>query len=93
MLLNGVQRALNNDLDDLHQAEGAVVASADDAMDRTERAISTGRALMLVIGILGVVVAVVTIIRLTTIGIRSVALEVWIRRMGEALRVAPCSHQ
>ena len=79
---NGVQRALNNDLDDLHQAEGAAAASADDAMDRTEGAISTGRTLMLAIGILGVVVAVVTIIRLTTIGIRSVALEVWIRRMG-----------
>ena len=78
---HGVQDALHDDLDVLRHAEGTVVVT-DDTVARTEQAISIGRTLLLVVGVISVLVALLTMLRLITIGLRSVALEVWIRRMG-----------
>ena len=78
----GVQDALQEDLNELRQSGDAAGASDVDAMAATEDAISTGRIMLLAIGILSVLVAVLSMLRLITIGLRSVALEVWIRRMG-----------
>ena len=71
----------NTGLDVLRHAEGTVVVT-DDTVARTEQAISIGRTLLLVVGVISVLVALLTMLRLITIGLRSVALEVWIRRMG-----------
>ena len=78
---HGVHDALHDDLDVLRHAEGTVVVT-DDTVARTEQAISIGRNLLLVVGVISVLVALLTMLRLITIGLRSVALEVWIRRMG-----------
>ena len=80
--LNDVRYALSNDLGDLRQSAGNAAALANDAMDGTKQAISAGQTLLLVLGILSVVMALLTAIKLIAVGIRSVALEVWIRRMG-----------
>ena len=78
---HGVEDALEEDLDALSHSEGTAEVKGD-AFAETERAISTGQTLLLVIGILSILVAALTMIRLITIGLRSVALELWIRRMG-----------
>ena len=80
---NRVQGSLVSDLEDLRQSEEAAAASAGESMEETERAISTGRALLLIIGLLTIAAVLFTTYKLFTVGIRSVALEVWIRRMGE----------
>ena len=76
-----VEDALEEDLDALSHSEGTAEVEGE-AFAETERAISTGQTLLLVIGILSILVAALTMIRLITIGLRSVALELWIRRMG-----------
>ena len=78
---HGVEEALHHDLDELRHA-GGTVAVTGDPVAGTERAISSGQTLLLGLGILSVIVAALTALRLITIGLRSVALEVWIRRMG-----------
>ena len=79
---NNVHDALSADLEDLRQSESAADVSTGETMDRTTQAVSTGQTQLLVIGIAAVVLAVLTAVRLIAVGIRSVALELWIRRMG-----------
>ena len=76
-----VQDTLQDDLDALGDYEGTP-AVEDDGVDATKQAISRGRALVLAVGVLNVIVTILIALRLITIGLRSVALEVWIRRMG-----------
>ena len=80
--LNDIRDALSNDLSDLRQSGKIADALANDAMAGAKQAISAGQTLLLVLGILSVVIALLTAIKLVAVGIRSVALEVWIRRMG-----------
>ena len=79
--LNGAEDALRSDLDGLRQSRDATV-SVNEAMAETMRAISGARTLSLVLGLAGVALALFLAYRLITVGLRSVALEVWIRRMG-----------
>ncbi|MCY3802105.1 MAG: ATP-binding protein [Chloroflexi bacterium] len=79
--LGDLQDTLANDLSSLRQS-GETAAVVNDAMDRTGQAISAVQTLLLVLGILAVVFAVLTAVRSITVGLRAVALEVWIRRMG-----------
>ena len=44
---------------------------------------ATWRNILLVVGILATIVGILTIIRALTTGVRAVAMEVWIRRMGQ----------
>ena len=57
-------------------------ASAAGAMDEAAQAISTGRTRLLIVGAISVALLIFTTFILIRIGIRSVALEVWISRMG-----------
>ena len=79
--LNGVEGALRSDMDGLPQSQEAAI-SVDEAMAETIRAISGARTLSLVLGLVGVAMILFLGYRLITVGLRSVALEVWIRRMG-----------
>ena len=76
-----VQDTLQDDLDALGDYEGTPTVE-DDGVGATKQAISRGRALVLAVGVLNVIVTILIALRLITIGLRSVALEVWIRRMG-----------
>lgn len=76
-----IQDTLQDDLDALGDYE-ATPTVEDDGVGGTMQAISRWRALALAVGILNVLVAILIALRLITIGLRSVALEVWIRRMG-----------
>ena len=76
-----IQDTLQDELDALSDYE-AIPAVEDDGVGGTRQAISRWRALALAVGILNVLVAILIALRLITIGLRSVALEVWIRRMG-----------
>ena len=59
-----------------------VSASAAGATAEAAQAISTGRTRLLIVGAISVALLIFTTFILIRIGIRSVALEVWIRRMG-----------
>ena len=59
-----------------------VSASTDGATAEAAQAIATGRTRLLIVGAFSVVLLLFTTFILIRIGIRSVALEVWIRRMG-----------
>ena len=48
-----------------------------------EAGLSTWRNVLLAVGILATVVGVLTIVRALTTGVLAVAMEVWIRRMGQ----------
>ena len=77
---NSVQDTVRSDLADLRQYAGEALPA--DAMHRTAQAIATGRIQLLIIGIATATFAVFTVFLLITVGLRSIALEVWIRRMG-----------
>ena len=78
---NRVQDSLKSDLVELRQSENGS-DSANVEIEATTQAISAGRTWLLTIGILSVALAGFAAFRLITVGLRSVALEVWIRRMG-----------
>ena len=78
----GVSDSMATDLDALRQSSGGAVP-AGYAMEGAERAISTGRALLIGMGIVSFLLAALTCVVLIRLGIRSVALELWIRRMGQ----------
>ena len=59
-----------------------VSASAAGATAEAAQAVSTGRTRLLIVGAISVALLLFTTFVLIRIGIRSVALEVWIRRMG-----------
>lgn len=80
---NSVQHSLDEGLDVLQQTDVAAGVSATEAMADTEQAISVGRTQLLVVGTLTLAVILWTMYRLVLVGIRAVALEVWIRRMGQ----------
>ena len=77
---SSVQGAVQSDLAELLQYTGT--AATDDTMHRTAQAIATGRSQLLIIGVATTFFAVFTTFQLITVGRRSIALEVWIRRMG-----------
>lgn len=79
--LGDLEDTLANDLSSLRQS-GEAAAVVNDAMDRTGQTISAVRTPLLVLGILTIVFAVLTAVRSITVGLRAVALEIWIRRMG-----------
>lgn len=79
----GVEEALRNDLDEQRQEETGIAAVAIDSLERTQQAISNGRTQLLAIGILCAAAILFVAFRSITVGLRAVALEVWIRRMGE----------
>ncbi len=78
---NRVQDSLKSDLVELRQSENGS-DSANVEIEATTQAISAGRTWLMTIGILSVALAGFAAFRLITVGLRSVALEVWIRRMG-----------
>ena len=53
------------------------------AMDATQQTLWGARNLLLIFGILAIVVGILTAFRTVTEGVRAMALEVWIRRMGQ----------
>ena len=79
---NGVQESLAHDLTMLAQNDGVAAVSVDGVMDRTFQAISAGRAWSMAIAALTVALTMFAAYRLITVGVRAVAIEVWIRRMG-----------
>lgn len=79
---NSISEALRNDLNSLFPP-GTDAASTNDLMKGTKQALSSARTQLLVLGIISVGVALMLIYRYIASGIRSVALEVWIRHLGE----------
>ena len=79
---NSISEALRNDLNSLFLS-GTDAASTNDLMEGTKQALSSARTQLLVLGIISVAVALLLIYRYVASGIRSVALEVWIRHLGE----------
>ncbi len=76
---NGIDGALQKDI-------GALPFSTDastSAMEATQQTLWGARDLLLIFGILAIVVGILTAFRKVTEGIRAMALEVWIRRMGQ----------
>ena len=59
-----------------------VSAATDDALAEAAQAIATGRTRLLIVGAISLALLLFTTFVLIRIGIRSVALEIWIRRMG-----------
>ena len=79
--LNGTEDALMSDLDGLRQS-GEAAASVNEDMAETMRSISGARTLLLILGLVGVALTLLLAYRLITVGLRSIALEIWIRHMG-----------
>ena len=80
---NDVQDALMSDLDHLSQSETDPAVLTVDSLEETTHALSTARTQLLVLGILSVALALLLAYRYIASGMRSVALEVWIRHLGE----------
>ena len=76
---NRIDDALQKDIDALPFSTDASTR----AMDATQQTLWGARNLLLIIGILAIVVGILTAFRTVTEDIRAMALEVWIRRMGQ----------
>ena len=77
--LNRIDGALQKDIDALPFSTDASTS----AMGATQQTLWGARNLLLIFGILAIVVGILTAFRTETEGIRAMALEVWIRRMGQ----------
>ena len=80
---NRVQHSLDVGSDVLQQTDSADDNSATNDLAGVEQAISDGRKQLLAIGVITLLVVLLTVYRLLSVGVRAVALEVWIRRMGQ----------
>ncbi len=67
---------------DDNAADADVRAATDDALAEAAHAIAAGRTRLLIVGAITLALVLFTTFVLIRIGIRSVALEIWIRRMG-----------
>ena len=81
--LNGVESSVADGISMLNSAEGTAPAEAAAALSEASQAIAGARMRLLVIGVLILVIAVSTTYLMLTTGVRVVAQEFWIRRMGE----------
>ena len=77
--LNRIDGALQKDIDALPFSTDASTS----AMGATQQTLWGARNLLLIFGILAIVVGILTAFRTVTEGIQAMALEVWIRRMGQ----------
>ena len=77
--LNRIDGALQKDIDALPFSTDASTS----AMGATQQTLWGARNLLLIFGTLAIVVGILTAFRTVTEGIRAMALEVWIRRLGQ----------
>ena len=79
---SSIEGALTADLAERARSEGVAPLPPDEALPGTSQAVSTSRARFRILTISSLVLLLFLTYRLVTVGIRSVAMEVWIRRMG-----------
>ena len=77
-----VQSLLQGDLTATGRSEGATATLSDTDIVNTLQGISGGSLQLLAIGILSILLLSFVVFMFVTVGLRTVALEVWIRRMG-----------
>ncbi len=79
---DSISEAAQADIAETARSEGVAAPPADEALPLTSQAVSASRTRFLVITIGSLALLLFLMHRLVTVGIRSIGLEIWIRRMG-----------